>query len=273
MVAYYKNKVINFNCSLRDSKCINKVDNRRYYELIVKLEMENKEDVKMCYLSIGERQRAELIITLSSISSIYLIDEPCSSLNSKYRKVIYDYIERLGKKYCVIVVSHSDIEPTLRIENKKMVGDGSDIKGDYVSVDKPSFSILLLYKLWFSKIKTFINLICLSMSILMFYITFNIDRYLLRNDSYGIGKNILIKIEPILYDIKLLGVIILLSTLLVYVMFSIFDMYIHKQELKVYISKNHNVIFYLILKFIVELIIVFIIGGILLLIVELKWMK
>ena len=111
------------------------------------------------------------------------------------------------------------------------------------------------------------------MSMLMFYITFNIDRYLLRNDSFGIGKNILIKIEPILYDIKLLGVIILLSTLFVYVMFSIFDMYIHKQELKVYISKNHNVIFYLILKFIVELIIVFIIGGILLLIIELKRMK
>jgi hypothetical protein len=170
-------------------------------------------------------------------------------------------------------VSHSDIEPTLRIENKKMVGVGSDIKEDYVSVDKPSFSILLLYKLWFSKIKTFINLICLSMSILMFYITFNIDRYLLRNDSYGIGKNILIKIEPILYDIKLLGVIVLLSTLFMYVMFSIFDMYIHNKELEVYISRKHNIRRYLIIKFIIEFVLVSIISFILILIVELSLMK
>ena len=62
VVSYYKGCLIPYNCSLRDMKRINKLDNKRYYELIVKFNLEDKEDSKMGSLSIGERQRAELIV-------------------------------------------------------------------------------------------------------------------------------------------------------------------------------------------------------------------
>ena len=94
----------------------------------------------MCYLSIGERQRAELIITLSSISSIYLIDEPCSSLNSKYRKVIYDYIERLGKKYCVIMDNAPWHKKAIRLIWTEAYEEYADIREKLEYLSLPPYS-------------------------------------------------------------------------------------------------------------------------------------
>ena len=237
-------------------KKINKLDNKRYYELIVKFNLEDKEDSKMGCLSIGERQRAELIVCLSSSASIYLVDEPCSSLNDKFRRIVYNCLEKLGKNYCVIVVSHDYKDESLKIENGRLIGGCKYREGNIVNEVKPSFSVLLLYKLWFSKLKTFINLMCVILSIIVCYITFNIDKYLMKEDTSGIGENILVKIQPIIYNTRLLGIILMICTFVVYCIYSGFDLYIHRKELNIYSSAGHNMYVYIVVKFIIEIVLI-----------------
>lgn len=256
IVSYYVNEVIPLNCSLNDMKnIIDNIDGRNYYKLLLLLDMVDKESVKVGLLSKGEKQRAELIITLSSKGNIYLIDEPCSSLNDKHRKRVYSYLKKMGEKYCVVVVSHDDIEPSFRIENNVIKGECNIDKVEDVCIEKQRFKVGLLNKLCFSKLKTLFNIICLSFSLLVCYISLNIKRYMLGRYNNELIRNILIKINPVLSNIKVLAITLGLSSIVVYVCMFVFDLYMNKEKIRIWKRRIGNIRLYLWILFILEIVI------------------
>jgi len=125
-------------------------------ELLTLVNLYEKKNTPVRYLSGGEIQRISIIRAFLSGADIILLDEPTSALDSKNEKIIYELLKKFSDKRLIITVSHnisilesfSDI--ILKIENKKiLVVNQNKINYDKIKKTKekslPSKKTLNLY--------------------------------------------------------------------------------------------------------------------------------
>ena len=147
---YFHDCVLNYNCSLNDIVNMDDLINKRtYYELLIALDMVGLENEKCTRLSKGEKQRAELLLVLSCDSDVYLLDEPCSSLNYKYRRFIYSWIKKQSINKLFVVSTHDKVDDYLCIEDGKLTpyyDDTNVMEVGYETYNKCNFKIVK--KLW-----------------------------------------------------------------------------------------------------------------------------
>jgi len=108
-ISYYKkNNLLSSHLSFQETLgLINNVNNNTLAKLVDDLEVKDLINKKSKDLSIGEKQRLEIILCLSKESEIYLLDEPFSSLNKEYNKLIENFLIMLSKTRIVIVSEHA----------------------------------------------------------------------------------------------------------------------------------------------------------------------
>lgn len=104
-------------------------------QLLNKLKVQHLVNFKISEISVGEKQRLEIIFCLVRKSQIYLFDEPFSSLNKEYIDIVSTYLEKISFNHIVIVSSHinfhSDIKGIIEIKNENVSFDkeNKDQKG------------------------------------------------------------------------------------------------------------------------------------------------
>ncbi len=81
-------------------------NNPKYKELIKKFRFEEKENVELFKLSGGERQKAEIIVSLLKEADINIFDEPLSALDKESKEIVIQKLEDLGRNKLVILVNH-----------------------------------------------------------------------------------------------------------------------------------------------------------------------
>lgn len=228
VVGYYQDCVLNYNCSLYDMLNMDcSINKKVYYELLLSLDMIDLEKKKSCQLSKGEKQRAELILTLSCNRDIYVLDEPCGSLNYKYRRFIYSWINKNMKDMVFLVATHDAVDKYVHIVdgivecycdvrrvNKKKYNDYNDCNWK------------ILKKLWFNIPKTIINILNVALSLLCLYFSFNINDFFDKND---IIIYVLSKMKNSIYNLKVLSVIFGFLSIVMYMMYFILDIYNHQK--------------------------------------------
>lgn len=107
-------------------------------------------------LSIGQRKRFLIALSIYKDTSIIIIDEPTASLDQENKEIILKILEKLKSenKYIIItthdeyLINHLDI--TYRIENKKLICDHKieDLKND---IEIPKINIRHYKKYFFYK--------------------------------------------------------------------------------------------------------------------------
>lgn len=90
-----------------------------------RLNLINKKNSLFKYLSGGEKKRISLIRALIKDSDVLLLDEPLSSLNKEYRKLITDLLINESNNKLVIIITHEKNEipnnsTTLSLVNGKL---------------------------------------------------------------------------------------------------------------------------------------------------------
>lgn len=109
-----------FDTDIQDSEIEKRID---FY--LNKLNLSNKKNSLFKYLSGGEKKRISLIRALIKDSDILLLDEPLSSLNKEYRKLITDLLINESNNKLVILITHEKNEipsnsTTLDLVNGKL---------------------------------------------------------------------------------------------------------------------------------------------------------
>lgn len=118
-----------------------------------------EEDKRLISLSGGERQKAEIIYTLSRKADIYVLDEPFSSLDEESKKKLVSFLNEFSKDHPVILVNHDVTLKDLRIDMAiDFTSDGIKVLSDQINDDKFTKKILsnntkLAFKTYFSKQK------------------------------------------------------------------------------------------------------------------------
>lgn len=186
-------------------------DNPRYRELLKELKFEEKENEKLFNLSGGERQKAEIIVSLLKEADIYIFDEPLSALDKKLKEIVIKKLENIGKNKLVILVNHDTsvlISYSLLIDfDNGLKISYSDFKSSCCNnsikeVDKLKISLLLLSKTFLKENKLFsIIQICLlffSMICMSLFSCFN------SNLNYKQSNLLALKNDPIsIHDLNL----------------------------------------------------------------------
>ena len=270
--SYYHNSILNEEFSLSDLKRIDYNLNKKvYYSLLLKLDMENKESIKSKYLSKGEKQRAELIITLSLNKDVYLLDEPCSSLNNKYKRIVYSYLSKLGKEKLVIVNSHDDIKENFWLRMGRLISNDNkwdkmrqnEIICNKIKSDDNKWNIFILNGIFYNKLQTLVNIINISLSISLFYISCSLEKFLnnkIPSKYKGLIKNCFIKFDSIFYSIKCIVGIVFISSLIMYVLSIVNELLVNKEKINNLINyfSDKYIARSFIVRFLIEVIIVFV---------------
>jgi len=269
--SYYQDEILNYNCSLYDMSRIDLSINRKvYYELLLLLDMVESERKKSTKLSRGEKQRAELILTLSCDSDIYLLDEPCSSLNYKYRKSVYSWINKQPNKLFV-VTTHDNVKDYLSIVNGNMEKyiDERNVNEEYhYKYNKCNYKVL--FKLWFNIPKTIINILNVSLTLCCLYISFNIDKFF---DDSIVAKYSLIKMKTPINNLKVLCVIFSILSIVMYVIYYILDMHSNKRSIQNFKNRysTQTINKYLFIRLLIEFIIILISFLIIVILIKVKY--
>ncbi|MFA5283143.1 MAG: ATP-binding cassette domain-containing protein [Bacilli bacterium] len=102
----YGNVVLPLETATNMSKHAKK---RKVHDLLSFVELNDKIDEKVAFLSGGEKQRVAIARSLINEPSILLLDEPSGSLDENTSEKIFALLKRISNFTCVIVVTH-DIE-------------------------------------------------------------------------------------------------------------------------------------------------------------------
>lgn len=123
----------------------------RINKLIHEVELEDKINSKLKYLSGGMRRRVGLCQALLRNPQVLVLDEPTVGLDPEQRKTMRKMIYEYGKEHCVIISTHltEDIESiserVLLLEKGKLIKDTTvsemldNAKGHIYSCDKSVF--------------------------------------------------------------------------------------------------------------------------------------
>jgi len=277
---YYQNNILNDNFSIYDMRLIdNRINLKIYYYLLLRLDLISKEKIKTRYLSKGEKQRLELVVLLSLDRDIYLLDEPCSNLNEKYKTVIYKYLEKLKNEKLIIANVHDENVFGYEIKNKKLIIDVDSGKEITLKEEKKvKYNLLLVSKIMFNKISSVFNILNVCFSIFTIYLSFNLKDLLnekLNVFNVDILNNIIIKMFPVFDNIKLVSIFVFIISLLAYIFSFINECVVEKENIS-------NLIFYFnkkiiinnyIIRLFIEIFLILIISFIFILIFNLYFKK
>ncbi len=125
----------NINLPLKIS---NKLNEAALLEMIDKVGLSNFSDYLPKSLSGGMKTRTALARTFITKPDLILLDEPFSSLDIRWRFILYQELEKLRSTYfpTIIIVTH-DIQEALLLSNHILVfGQGSEVL-DEIHIDKP----------------------------------------------------------------------------------------------------------------------------------------
>ena len=89
---------------------INEKKEKYYYKvkmLFKEFKILHTLDVKVKYLSLGEKQRIALIRALIKNPDILLLDEPTSSLDIQSANILFEHLNKIKKDKIIIIVSHN----------------------------------------------------------------------------------------------------------------------------------------------------------------------
>lgn len=186
-------------------------DNPRYRELLKELKFEEKENEELFTLSGGERQKAEIIVSLLKEADIYIFDEPLSALDKKSKEIVIKKLENIGKNKLVILVNH---DTSVFISYSLLIDFDNGLKisyGDFKSsccnnsikyVDNHKNSLLLFSETFLKENKLFsiiqICLLLFSMICMSLFSCFN------SNLNYKQSNLLSLKNDPIsIHDLTL----------------------------------------------------------------------
>ncbi len=82
-----------------------------------KFQLSNKLNAYPNTLSVGERQRISIALTLSYENSVFFADEPTSALDSKNAEIVFELLKEESKKKAILLSSH-DIDLVNKFSNK-----------------------------------------------------------------------------------------------------------------------------------------------------------
>lgn len=105
-------------------------------ELISLIELRDLQNQKPEKLSGGQKQRVALARTLVRKPKILLLDEPFSSLDSKMRDKLQDYLLKVHQQYqlTTVFVSHSESEIVKMADRVLVLENGSFVKDGHPDV-------------------------------------------------------------------------------------------------------------------------------------------
>lgn len=146
-----------------------------------KFQLSNKLNAYPNTLSVGERQRISIALTLSYENSVFFADEPTSALDSKNAEIVFELLKEESKKKSILLSSHN-IELVNKFSNNiytianktiKQVKNEGKPKKRKIKEKKRKISLkeILLYikNSIFKKAKTNILItICIFLSFLVF---------------------------------------------------------------------------------------------------------
>ncbi|CCV63623.1 ABC transporter, permease/ATP-binding protein [Alteracholeplasma palmae J233] len=112
-------------------KIVNKLSDERVKKLLTSVDMLDKINTKIKYLSIGEKQRLSIARALAKNFEIMLLDEPTGSLDITNRKKVFDLLKKISTEKLIIIVSH-DLESAFEYSDSIIeIKDG--IAGNLIS--------------------------------------------------------------------------------------------------------------------------------------------
>jgi ABC-2 type transport system ATP-binding protein len=122
-------------------------NDHKAYDILSSLQLDPKQKIKT--LSTGQKARVKLALTLSRVSSIYLIDEPLNGVDPISRDMILDLLAAsVQEDKCIVISSHliSEFEPIL--DDVVFLKNGCiDLMGDAETLrNERNMSIHELYK-------------------------------------------------------------------------------------------------------------------------------
>ncbi len=157
-------------------------------ELLNLLEVAHLTNKKSSCLSLGEKQRLELILALSKDVSIYLLDEPFSSLNSKYINEIKTFLEKMSLQKIIIISSHTKLSFSftgiISISNRKIElikQQEGIVNTKTFSNNKNKISLKKLKYFIFNKGLFFLSFINLISAFALLLISLNFQKEIFKN--------------------------------------------------------------------------------------------
>lgn len=133
---------------------------------LTKFKLYNKINSYPSELSLGQRQRVSVIIGLYSKSSLLILDEPTSHLDSKNSELLFKEIKKVSEYKTVILVSHNDelvnrySDVIYKIENRSITNIVSNNINKQVTFKKSKLNFRSYTRKSIFKNKR-INLICI----------------------------------------------------------------------------------------------------------------
>lgn len=157
-------------------------------ELLDLLKVSHLVNKKSTDISIGEKQRLELILALAKESNLYLLDEPFSSLNSSYINELGKYLKKISSYKIIIISSHTDLPfyPTgiITISHKKidmLKQEKGMINDNYQCFNKSKTSCKKLKYFIFNKGLFLLNYINLISTFVLLFTSLNLKKELFKN--------------------------------------------------------------------------------------------
>lgn len=122
---YFQNKIINFHLSFNQNiKLLDDINRSELDYLLCLLECEHLINNKITDLSIGERQRLELITVLAREKDIYVLDEPFSAIDNRLKDKLSNYLMSKSDNHVVIFTDHTN---SIKNANKINIKNGKII--------------------------------------------------------------------------------------------------------------------------------------------------
>jgi len=92
------------------------------------VELNEKENQKVCNLSGGEKQRAYLALMLAKNTDLYIFDEPLSFLDPKFSSLFLSVVKQLKQQEKTVVIIMHDVNKALEIADEILLIDDGKIK-------------------------------------------------------------------------------------------------------------------------------------------------
>ena len=174
---YFQNKVINSNLSFKKNLfLIDKYNKSIVADLLNILNCEDLVNAPIHSLSIGEKQRLEIITVLAQKADVYILDEPFSALNESLIDKLIGYLSKLAKDHLIIITNHgkSDFSNKIEISNGKVTPIIGNTSANFPALKRKRRIHYSLFKyLAFSKVNYLLCLINLVFSFSILQLSFS----------------------------------------------------------------------------------------------------